>query len=345
MRPTARRQSALRTPLNDILATEANVRILRALTDARSPINPGELARRTLLQRSTVHRALEALTRTGVVRHVGTGPRSQVELSSTHPLAQAIGALFTAETVRTESLVSELHSAAIALRPPPRAVWLDGQVATSTDKPGEPVLVWVLDGAATLARATEGLRTAVGELERRLDVTIEVHGMTPADLDAMPPEARDRFREAQSLLGLPPEALIGMHRDQWRSRKIHSHADHDTRALALASAVADKLARDPSLIARAEREIARRLPRASPRERKELEEWDHLLRTASPARLRAFLVHPGERATRLRQTLPFLGILTSAEREGVLGRASPRASASLTAAPRGQSASSNRGRR
>ena len=33
MRPTAKLQSALRTPLNDILGTEANVRILRVLAD------------------------------------------------------------------------------------------------------------------------------------------------------------------------------------------------------------------------------------------------------------------------------------------------------------------------
>jgi hypothetical protein len=42
----------------------------------------------------------------------------------------------------------------------------------------------------------------------------------------------------------------------------------------------------------------------------------------SPSRLRRFLVEPGERATRLRQTLPALDLLTPAERNAVLGSAS-----------------------
>jgi hypothetical protein len=37
-----------------------------------------------------------------------------------------------------------------------------------------------------------------------------------------------------------------------------------------------------------------------------LVEWRQILRTQSPTRIRKLLVDPGERATRLRQTLPFL---------------------------------------
>jgi hypothetical protein len=61
---------------------------------------------------------------------------------------------------------------------------------------------------------------------------------------------------------------------------------------------------------------------ASPQERHELDEWAHSLRTASPGRLRRLLVDPGERATRLRQTLPFLGILSPEERRTVMDEAS-----------------------
>ena len=109
MRLTARHESALRTPLNDILATEANVRMLRVLTESRAPLNASELARRSLLQRSSEHRALEALKTTGIVARVGAGARSQLRLSPEHPLAPAIEALFKAESARARMYESKLR--------------------------------------------------------------------------------------------------------------------------------------------------------------------------------------------------------------------------------------------
>jgi len=52
MRPTSRPQSALRCPLNHILGTEANVRVLRAILLSDIPIGVPELARRAELQPS-----------------------------------------------------------------------------------------------------------------------------------------------------------------------------------------------------------------------------------------------------------------------------------------------------
>jgi hypothetical protein len=99
---------------------------------------------------------------------------------------------------------------------------------------------------------------------------------------------------------------------------VRRHADLDARGLGIARAIARQLRRDPALSARALACVEQRMASASPQERLELEEWAQLLRTASPARLRRFLVAPGERATRLRQTLPFLGILSPEERQTVL---------------------------
>jgi hypothetical protein len=87
------------------------------------------------------------------------------------------------------------------------------------------------------------------------------------------------------------------------------HGDHDARSLALGKKIADRLVRDPSLIARARARIQDRWNKASARERKELDEWKRILDTATPARLRKILSDSGERGTRLRQTLPFLGVI------------------------------------
>jgi uncharacterized damage-inducible protein DinB len=89
----------------------------------------------------------------------------------------------------------------------------------------------------------------------------------------------------------------------------------DRRMLELASLIADRLARDPSLVERARDYIARRLDRASAAERRALLEWAQLLESTSLAQLRKFLVDPGERATRLRQSLPFVDVLAKDERD------------------------------
>jgi hypothetical protein len=44
--------------------------------------------------------------------------------------------------------------------------------------------------------------------------------------------------------------------------------------------------------------------------------------TMSPSRLQRFLTEPSERATRLRQTLPLLDVLSPAERDAVLASTS-----------------------
>ena len=314
MRPTAQRQSALRAPLNDILATEANVRMLRALAESDTALTVSELARRIRLQRSSVHRALKTLEPTGIVAWADAGGRSVIQLTARHPLTTAIRALFATERKRAESVLSGIQSAAATLRPPPMAVWIETPVADSSDAPGEPIGVRVVDDALSLPRAADQLRRAVEELERRLDVTVEVRSSTPADLAAMPRAERARLPLAVPLVGVPPSGFLERSDPSAAgAQRISSHANLDARARRLAEGVAREIARDPSLIDHARAFIKKRRTVASPGERKELDEWDRLLRTMSPARLRQFLVDPGERATRLRQSLPFVGILIGGE--------------------------------
>jgi len=203
MRPTSQPQSALRAPLNHILSTEANVRVLRVLADLRTPINPPELARRAQLQRSSVHRALKALEETGVVKFIGTIPHSQVALSEHSPMAQAIRELFALERASFEDLVKGVRKIAGTLRPPPIAVWIEGPVARGTDRPGDQVVIGVVDGPRTLSDTCETIRLAAERVERKLDVTIEVRGRTLADIDTMPRSAAAELETAIPVHGVP----------------------------------------------------------------------------------------------------------------------------------------------
>lgn len=335
MRPTSRRESALRSPLNEILGTEANVRLLRALSRTSLPMTATELAHRAAITLSGVGRALGALERTGIVEFIGVGSRRPVQLRRAHPLAPALQALFVAEEQRVSTIFARICAAAESLLPAPRSIWVEGPVALGTDEPGDPVVVGVLAGAKELDATVEALAAAIAKLELEEDVTIQVHGRTAADLAVAGGDERRDVEWAVLLLGPPPLARI----DSDRARKPTgrrrvsepvSHAVLDERARALGTAIATKLSTDPSLVERARNYIARRLTRASAGERRELQEWDRLLHTMSLPRLRRFLMESSERATRLRQTLPFVGVLTPAEREAAIESATEPAPRSST---------------
>lgn len=309
MRPTARPQSAFRSPLNDILGTEVNVRILRVLSESDAPVSAAALARETKLQRSSVHRALKTLEETGIVTLVGAAPGGRMTLSERSPLARPIRVLFLAERARYDDLLSGLTRLAGAINPPPVAVWIQGPITRGLDRPGDPVMVCLLGGPRTVGESAEQFRNAVKRLERKVDVTVEVRGMTTADLDALPPGEAEELGEAALVFGIPPSGLGQRRPVAGKVRGIRSHSDHEARSLERAQRIADALRRDPALVARSRRYVERRLKEASPGERRELAEWKRILESASPARLRKILTDPGERGTRLRQTLPFLGIL------------------------------------
>jgi hypothetical protein len=94
-----------------------------------------------------------------------------------------------------------------------------------------------------------------------------------------------------------------------------NHAVLDARSLALHAVIARKIERDPRLLAKARRNLDRWRKRRG-REPHALAEWRAIL--ARPWReVAALLVDAGERATRLRQSSPFAGVLTQEERRRI----------------------------
>jgi hypothetical protein len=107
---------------------------------------------------------------------------------------------------------------------------------------------------------------------------------------------------------------------------VKDHRLIDERSLAFERKVVEKLRADPSLLAKAHSNIERWLPTSSPGVRLTLREWQEVLESPFDALL-AFLESPDERATRLRQSSPFCGILTEAERLAILREFHARESA------------------
>jgi hypothetical protein len=308
MRPTAQPQSSLRAPLNKILSTEAHVRVLRALAPLTEPIVVAELARKAQLQPSTVHRALVSLEQTGTIQF--SGARLLVSLREEGPMSAAIRNLFTHEQGRYEAVIDALHNIGKSLPRPPLAMWIEGSVAQGVDQTGDPLIVVVVDGARELGKVREEVRKAAEHIEENYDVTIEVRGRTVADLEADAESSLAALANVIPLAGVTPMGLLTQNNPTWQQGDFQSHAVHDVNAMALGVSIAKTLLKNPALVERARLLVERRWRTASASERKELDEWRSILRTSSPARLRRVLTDPGERSTRLRQTLPFIGIFS-----------------------------------
>jgi len=103
------------------------------------------------------------------------------------------------------------------------------------------------------------------------------------------------------------------------ARALAHYSDHrilEARSLALHCLIARKIERNPRLIDVARRNLARWLRDRGATPPYALVEWDEILRRPWPA-VAALLTDPGEEAARLRQSSPFAGILTAAERRRV----------------------------
>ena len=101
---------------------------------------------------------------------------------------------------------------------------------------------------------------------------------------------------------------------------MRSHQWIDERSLALHEAVAAKLQAEPQLLEVARANLRRWLAANSSAP---LREWQRLLDTLALPQLLQLLRSQDEQAARLRQSSPFAGLLTPAERQAILSRYEP----------------------
>ncbi len=303
MRPPARRQDPLRTPLNDILGSVGAVRVLRILSDAREPIGRTQVARRALLNPSGVRRILDQLAELGLVEIVGSGRNQAVRLRPQHPLSEPLRELFRAErdifdrTVEAarRAFADDMHAAT--------AVWIESPAARS---PGT-VDVGVLATPGALAGAMDAVEHHFEKVGEENASHFFIHGYTDADR-AAGGDQEDRLADVTLLHGWIPR--------RWRAEAagpIVSHRTLDQHARRLAEAIAKSLPNDPSLITRTTEWIDKRLESASTRESHALKEWRRVLSQLSIRQIQALLIEDSERADRLRQSLPFPETLSPTE--------------------------------
>ena len=305
--------SYLDAPLDELLGQVSHVRILRVLSESEHPLPPGELARATRLNLSGVLRAIDRLALLGIVRALGAGGRRVIELSPTHAFAPVLRTLFEAERQRRHMLIASLQELMKSITPAPRAAWIEGAHANGMDSAHDTLRLGVLTTVRERHAIAEQLTGRLRDLERRFDLTIDLLMRTRADLETMTADLQDAVRDATLLYGVLPLAAGVSHPHDDEPPAAKTHGDLDERSRAQAERVAKAISRDPRLIDAAQRWVQQRLQQASAAEAHELREWEHIL-TLPPHRIAAFLRDPGERATRLRQTTPFVSVGSDGER-------------------------------
>jgi hypothetical protein len=269
-------------------------------------------------------KALGGLEELGVVEYVGSGGRRPVKFVRNHPLSGALEALFVAERARFDTILRRVRVAAEQTSPSPTAVWVEGAVATHKDTEGDPLVVGMLCRTRDLRPCVSSFEDALGELERELDVSIEIRAHTNADMLASSLRELEELREALPLLGATPAAIYPS--PEAIAKKTISetgpltHAELEDRSRLLAKQIAEMIRTDPGIVDRAREHLARQLESPATASDRTTREWERILRTMSLPRLRRFLVDPGERATRLRQSMPFLAVLFDDERRALVAK-------------------------
>jgi DNA-binding transcriptional ArsR family regulator len=297
MRPIATRRNALQYPLDDILGTEAHVRILRALIhEVDRPLGPSEVAVMTGLSQPGARKALSRLEGLGLLDSLGTARTQKYAPREADPIIGALRSLFEAEQRVFDDLLHGLRSVLRGVQEVWRA-WLPAFPA----RLGEPLDVVVVVDVPAVPWVSAELRTRLLGLEQRLNQTLEVSLFTNAD-------APSPHRDAVFLVDAEPTE------ETRPRRRPRSHEESDAKSLVLAQAIADLLRADPSLTTRALRHLDRLAREPQGAAGAEIDEWRQLLRTYSPERLRRLLVSDNSRARRLRRSSPFLAVLSSDER-------------------------------
>lgn len=306
MRPISVQRSAFRYPLDEIFGSVAHVRLLRVLVhDVEMPLGVADAARLAGLTPAGARKALERLSKSGLIERVGSGRAQKWGLKKNEDIIQALRHLFVQEQRRYEELVTGLQGA-VALSEI-LAAWIDRLPLGMTG----PVDICAIAEGDAITWIHEELRARLIELEKGFNLIIEVTVFTRADAPTPGPDA-------VFLWGVDVS-----HRSVAR-RRPHTHSEADRRSLLMAESIAELIRSDPSLIRRAVQHLNHLLHEDQGTAKGDIAEWRQLLEAYSPERVRDLLVSTSSRAQRLRQSSPFFAVLTPSERDRVTAEAERR---------------------
>ena len=297
MRPVASPSGHVKEPLNDILGTPANVRLIRVLSEeATGPIGAPEAAELAGLTETGARQALKRLARTSLVEQVGGGRAQRFRLRESDRITAPLRALFQEERLRYHAFVSGLRTVFTDLAEVNRA-WMQ----EPTDS-YQPVNVGILAASSSLGYLREQARHRVLPIEKEFDTTIELQLYSRVDLPNI------EWGSTTPIAGYSAESTT----------PTPVESDRRDRALRWSNAIAAMLEQTPSLLKRAIRHLDLLLQEEQGPSAHDLSEWRDILAHYSIQRIKEFLASETPRATRLRRSSPFFAVLTAEERETLM---------------------------
>jgi hypothetical protein len=295
MMPSPTETNRIHAPLDLILGTKSNVRILRVLTSKpNTPLGVPYIAQLAGLNTSGTRRSLERLASAGIVVRIGQGRTLQYDLRENDPIVPALRALFSQEQERYDHLINSLQQVLYPIREISKA-WIE-ELPTVTV---EPLHLTAVVEVMAIEWIREELRSRLAVLEKEFGITIEVAIFTCAD--APPPKPKSVSLISEDRIKVKPRY------------KDSTHEEKDKRSLHLSKGIAEMIRDDPFLITRAKQHLKRLMQHNQGNASGDISEWRQILDTYSPDRIRDLLASESSRATRLRQSSPFFAVLTPDE--------------------------------
>lgn len=165
-------------------------------------------------------------------------------------------------------------------------------------------------------RAPEPCLFFVTRYDKQMTKPYETRGRPRTGRALSAAERMRRYRARQKAAGLKTVARWVPRADARALPPFSLHRVLEARSLALHCLIARRIMADPSLIAVARHNVDAWRRRAAGAEPGYLDEWRRIL-ALPPPQLAALITEQSENAVRLRQSSPFAGVLTAAERKRI----------------------------
>lgn len=288
-----------RYPLDDVLGTTAQVRVVRFLTSQTTrPSSAPEIANATRLTSQGARNALHRLVELGYVVRTGGGRTQLYAFRDDAPLQKALRQLFDVERARQDELIRDLRLAFSGITGV-RSAWISRWPADAR----APLEVALVSEAGSLPDVRARSRAVLAPLEIRYDLVIEVAHFTPADAPTVD------LRSVTLLSGLLP---------QTSERRPTLRVKGQERAERTMRVIAEVLTEDPALRTKARHHIDWLLQEDQGASVHDLLEWRQILDAYSDERLYDFLRSGSPRAQRLYQSSPLIPALNPDQMDRLL---------------------------
>ncbi|MGQ0639208.1 MAG: hypothetical protein ACT4P6_00310 [Gemmatimonadaceae bacterium] len=295
------------------------MRTLRVLATTSIPLSQAELARRAAVTLSALPDLLANLESAGVIAYEGRGRTRQVLFRHRHPLMPLLAQLFRQEEHRWVNIQNQLRDIVRTNVPDVICAWIGGPVTVRHDRFADPLVLGIISETLPAGVHQEGARKQANIVQSAEHVIIALRFYQRADLLRFTPAQIEALTTAIVLYGPAPLDILGVDTAVLGApgpvNSLRGPGKYAPSVMAFASRIADRLVKDPEILAGARTFIERRLPLAGDVERLALLEWQGLLGSLTPGQIAALLREDSERADVLRQNLPFHGALSSDDRE------------------------------